>query len=379
MLARRDAMVRAPTGSGKTLAYLVPIIQDLATQSPRLSRAEGTHALVIAPTRELCLQIHDVAMLLLKKYHWLVPGLVIGGENRVHEKARLRKGVTLLVATPGRLMDHLESTSSFKIGELRWLILDEADRLLDLGFEAKLKAIIEILDKKAEEAGTTEHKRTTALLSATLHDRLTGLAAATLHKPATIGFNLAQSESGLQLSTAPIGDGDESAEAGAGSGSSAHQDPGSGTFHIPSQLRQCCVFVECRQRLLALAGLIRQKLLRTGFKKGGEDGSQNQGRKAVVFLSSCDGVELHYELLVKVWEAATGAPLLSFPGSSSSSEPPVYKLHGDMPQSQRTANFLGFTQAHRAVLLCTDVAARGLDFPDVTHILQYDVPGAPAE
>lgn len=143
---------------------LMLLLHNNSMQAPRLSRADGTYALIVAPTRELCLQIHDVAMLLLKKYIWLVsegaqvlvwvcacesvcelvcacvilislslllkkkritlachilqvPGLVIGGENRVHEKARLRKGLSVLVATPGRLMDHLESTACFKIGE----------------------------------------------------------------------------------------------------------------------------------------------------------------------------------------------------------------------------------------------------------------------
>ncbi|GIL86757.1 hypothetical protein Vretifemale_14993, partial [Volvox reticuliferus] len=149
LMAGRDALVKAQTGSGKTLSYLLPIINDLQAQQPRITRAEGTFALMLAPTRELCIQVYDVATALLKRYHWLVPGLLIGGENRQHEKARLRKGMAVLVASPGRLLDHLESTAAFKTSNLRWLVLDEADRLLDLGFEAKLRQITEQLCKRA--------------------------------------------------------------------------------------------------------------------------------------------------------------------------------------------------------------------------------------
>jgi DEAD/DEAH box helicase len=95
-------------------------------------------------------QVHDVAAMLVKRFIWLVPGLLVGGENRHHEKTRLRKGVTLLVATPGRLLDHLKSTWSFVTSNVSWLVLDEADRLLDLGFEATLRDIVAQLDLRAD-------------------------------------------------------------------------------------------------------------------------------------------------------------------------------------------------------------------------------------
>ena len=80
-----------------------PPLLPTQAQQPRISRGEGTHAVIIGPTRELCIQINDVSVQLLRRFWWLVPGLLIGGENRAHEKARLRKGVTVLAATPGRL------------------------------------------------------------------------------------------------------------------------------------------------------------------------------------------------------------------------------------------------------------------------------------
>ena len=104
--------------------------------------------IIVTPTRELATQILEVATALLKTYPWLVTGAVMGGESKQKEKSRLRKGVTVLVATPGRLLDHLNNTQSFKVENVSWLILDEADRLLDLGFDVAIKEIISILDKR---------------------------------------------------------------------------------------------------------------------------------------------------------------------------------------------------------------------------------------
>ncbi|KAJ9527066.1 hypothetical protein QJQ45_025227 [Haematococcus lacustris] len=400
LMSRRDVLVRAPTGSGKTLAYLVPMVADLAgqvggtepitalsyrltvptaltcltacrmcpllvpgcwlLQEPRLSRADGTFGLVLAPTRELSLQIQDVALQLMRKSWWLVAGVLIGGENRNHEKSRLRKGLSLVSATPGRLLDHLENTNCLHIGRLRWLVLDEADRLLDLGFEVKLRQILALLDARqaaAAAAGLNQDKAGSLLLGG-----------------ASSGSNPASGTPGAV----------ETTNMTAGSGSSP--PGGLEQFQLPSQLRQSFMEVEDKQRLVTLAGLLRQKLMGGGRGGGGAGligqplkaaghasaAGSAERRKAVVFLSSCDGVELHWELLGRCWHSASGGPLLG-------REVPLLKLHGDMPQAQRTSSFVTFSEAPCAVLLCTDVAARGLDFPDVTVIIQYDVPGAPSE
>jgi len=173
-------LVKAQTGSGKTLAYLIPMVQKLqesTQQTNNFKRAEGTQALILAPTRELSLQIFDVLKQILKPFHWIVPGIVIGGEKRKSEKARLRKGVNILIATPGRLLDHLNNTACFKYDNIKWLILDEADRLLDLGFERDIKNIITIIDK----AQTTT--RQSALISATLREGVKRLATISLNNP----------------------------------------------------------------------------------------------------------------------------------------------------------------------------------------------------
>jgi len=87
-------LVKAATGTGKTLAYLAPIVHLLQMREPRVDRTHGTFALVLVPTRELCLQVYGIAQQLVHRFHWIVPGYVMGGENRAKEKARLRKGIS---------------------------------------------------------------------------------------------------------------------------------------------------------------------------------------------------------------------------------------------------------------------------------------------
>jgi ATP-dependent RNA helicase DDX31/DBP7 len=166
-------LVRAETGSGKTLSYIAPLFSEIGSITPRVTRQEGTRGLVLVPTRELATQVEDTAKKVGRPFHWVVTSSIMGGENRAKEKARLRKGVCLLIATPGRLLDHLRMTESFMIDNLRWLVLDEADRLLDLGFEEDLNAILAEIGKRTEGASLC-----TALLSATLTPGTARLAGA---------------------------------------------------------------------------------------------------------------------------------------------------------------------------------------------------------
>mmetsp|Transcript_24116 Transcript_24116/g.81056 ORF Transcript_24116/g.81056 Transcript_24116/m.81056 type:complete len:374 (+) Transcript_24116:54-1175(+) len=135
-----DLLLRAATGSGKTLAYLVPIVQGLVALAAkeRITRDQGARSVVLTPTRELCFQTLEVAEALTRPFSWLVCGAVMGGEKRKSEKARLRKGVTVLVATPGRLEDHLSHTNSLRVDWVSSVVLDEADRCADLGIGGKL-------------------------------------------------------------------------------------------------------------------------------------------------------------------------------------------------------------------------------------------------
>ena len=131
--APQNVLMKSQTGSGKTLAYLLPLVNDLISLTPALTRLDGTRALLLAPTRELCSQIADVLGKLTQCCVWIVGGSVTGGEKKKSEKARLRKGIVVLVATPGRLLDHMKTTESFTLTKLRWIVLDEVDRLLDMG------------------------------------------------------------------------------------------------------------------------------------------------------------------------------------------------------------------------------------------------------
>lgn len=142
---RQNILIKSQTGSGKTLAYLIPIINDFISMQPAIQRGEGTRALVIAPTRELSGQIADVLDKLTQCCVNIVGGIITGGEKKKSEKARLRKGVVILVGTPGRLLDHLKTTESFKLSLLRWIVMDEADRLLDMGFEQTILEILSIV------------------------------------------------------------------------------------------------------------------------------------------------------------------------------------------------------------------------------------------
>jgi hypothetical protein len=139
MMAGKSVFIKSQTGSGKTLAFLLPIIHRLQSASTKPTRADGTYCIILAPTRELCTQIHDVVAKMVQPFIWLIPGCVSGGERKKSEKSRLRKGIHILVATPGRLLDHLRSTESFRHSKLQILVLDEVDRLMDMGFEVQVK------------------------------------------------------------------------------------------------------------------------------------------------------------------------------------------------------------------------------------------------
>jgi ATP-dependent RNA helicase DDX18/HAS1 len=135
LLAGRDVLGAAKTGSGKTLAFLIPAVEMLSAL--RFKPRNGTGVIVVSPTRELALQIFGVARELMA-HHSQTYGIVIGGANRRAEAEKLTKGVNLLIATPGRLLDHLQNTQGFIFKNLKALVIDEADRILEVGFEVTL-------------------------------------------------------------------------------------------------------------------------------------------------------------------------------------------------------------------------------------------------
>ncbi|KAL6065507.1 ATP-dependent RNA helicase ddx18, variant 2 [Balamuthia mandrillaris] len=296
LLAGGDVLAAARTGSGKTLAFLIPAIELL--HRIQFRPRNGTGVLIISPTRELCLQIYGVARELLK-YHTQTHGLVIGGANRKTEADKLQKGVNLLVATPGRLLDHIQNTKGFNFHNLKCLVIDEADRILEIGFEEEMKAIVKALPQE----------RQTLLFSATQTKKIEDLARISLKS--TVKYI----------------------------GADDHRDKAT-----VDGLKQGYVVVPSEVRFL---------LLFTFLKK-------NIKKKVIVFFSSCNSVKYHAELLNYI-------------------DIPVLDLHGRQKQQKRTNTFFEFCNAKHGILLCTDVAARGLDIPAVDWIIQYDPPDDPKE
>ncbi|XP_011081257.1 DEAD-box ATP-dependent RNA helicase 51 [Sesamum indicum] len=296
LLEGKDVLGAARTGSGKTLAFLIPAVELL--YHIRFTPRNGTGVIVICPTRELAIQTHAVAKDLLK-YHSQTLGLVIGGAARRGEAERIAKGVNLLVATPGRLLDHLQNTKGFIYKNLKCLMIDEADRILEANFEEEMKQIIKILPKV----------RQTALFSATQTKKVEDLAR-------------------LSFQTTPV-----------------YIDVDDGRKRVTNEgLQQGYCVVPSAKRFVLLYSFLKRNL----------------SKKVMVFFSSCNSVKFHSELLRYI-------------------QIDCLDIHGKQKQQKRTSTFFDFCKAEKGILLCTDVAARGLDIPAVDWIVQYDPPDEPKE
>jgi len=296
LLEGRDILAAARTGSGKTLGFLIPAIELI--YKLKFMPRNGTGVMILSPTRELAMQTFGVLRELIQ-FHSHTFGLIMGGADRKTEAAKLSKGVNILVATPGRLLDHMQNCPDFLFKNVQCLVIDEADRILDIGFEEEMKQIIRLLPKK----------RQTMMFSATQTRKTEDLARISLKgEPLYVGVDDKESEA------------------------------------TSSALEQGFVVSPADKRFL---------LLFTFLKK-------NRKKKVMVFLSSCMSVKFYYELLNYV-------------------DLPCTCIHGKQKQSKRTETFFKFCNATEGTLLCTDVAARGLDIPLVDWIVQYDPPDDPKE
>ena len=280
---------------------------------------QGTGAIIIAPTRELAMQTFGVVTDLASA-HNLTHGIVMGGANRKSEATKLVKGVSILIATPGRLLDHLQNTKDFNYENLQCLVIDEADRILQIGFEEDMKSIMKLLPKK----------RQTMLFSATQDKNVQGLAKLSL-SVALFYFNH------LKEHPVYIGVHDACDEA------------------TVSRLEQGYVVCGSDQRFLLLYTFLKKNYQKKKIMYCVFCDSKNR-----VFFSSCNSVQFHAELLNYI-------------------DIPVLCIHGKQKQQRRSSVFFEFVNAKTGVLLCTDVAARGLDIPAVDWIIQYDPPDDPKE
>jgi superfamily II DNA/RNA helicase len=291
VLQGRDVMGAAQTGTGKTAAFALPLLQRMLKHENG-STSPARHpvrALVLLPTRELADQVAEQVKL-YGKYTQLRSAVVFGGMDMKPQTLELKKGVEVLVATPGRLLDHIEAKNAV-LNQVEYVVLDEADRMLDIGFLPDLQRILSYLPKQ----------RTTLLFSATFSPEIKRLASSYLQDPVTI--EVARSNA------------------------------------TASTVEQHFYSVEGDDKRRAL----HQILLQRGLKQ------------AFVFVNSKLG-------------CARLARSLEHEGLKTTA------LHGDKSQDERLKALEAFKKGEVDLLVCTDVAARGLDIKDVPAVFNFDIP-----
>ncbi|XP_055331825.1 probable ATP-dependent RNA helicase DDX10 [Paramacrobiotus metropolitanus] len=289
-LEGKDILGAARTGSGKTLAFLIPVLEKL--DAVKWSRDFGLGALIITPTRELAYQIYEV-LRKIGKHHNFSAGLIIGGKDLKFETPRMGK-VNIIIGTPGRICHHLDKNPNIECSNLQILVLDEADRILDMGFAEEVNGILQHLPS-----------RQTLLFSATQTRSVKDLARLSLTNPEFV---------------------------------SADEDS---RYATPASLTQTYIVINVEDKLNFLWSFLK-------FHKE---------KKTLVFLASCKQVKFIDEALRHLK-----------PGVS------LYALHGNMHQLRRMEIYDRFHRKEKAVLLATDVASRGLDFPNVDYVVQLDCP-----
>ncbi|MEP5730027.1 MAG: DEAD/DEAH box helicase [Sulfitobacter sp.] len=287
----RDVMGLAQTGTGKTAAFGVPLVAQML-ENPKRPSPKSVRALVLAPTRELAQQI----MVNLKGFCErtnLKAQMVVGGQNINPQINRLAKGVDMLVATPGRLLD-LMDRRAVRLDETTFLVLDEADQMLDMGFIHDLRKISAVIPKE----------RQTMLFSATMPKLMNEIANSYLNNPIRIEVN----------------------------------PPGKAADKVTQEVH----FIAKAEKTSLLIELMEK----------------HKGERALVFGRTKHGSEKLMKTLVKAgFDAAS--------------------IHGNKSQGQRDRAIAGFKSGDITVLVATDVAARGLDIPDVKHVYNYDLPNVP--
>ncbi|KAF9343112.1 ATP-dependent rRNA helicase spb4 [Mortierella sp. AD094] len=310
-MKNKDVVVEAVTGSGKTLSFLIPILEKIHRRSRKLAPTE-VGAIVISPTRELATQIAKVLTEFEPYFQNIKHQLLIGGETSLEEDIATFQEVhpDILIGTPGRLEDILsQKRGGVNVKELEVLVLDEADRLLDMGFSVSLNKIMSFLPKQ----------RRTGLFSATMTDGLSELVRAGLRNPVRVVVKV-------------------------------EDLVGGGGQRTPASLHIGYILCSTSQKLLLLSHLLRQEA---------------SNKKTIVYFATCASVDYFYKLLSRL---------------PSLSDFAIHSLHGKMETKKRSLTFKSFTEipaGSPGVLLCTDVASRGLDIPDVDFVVQVDPPQDP--
>ena len=286
-LAGRDILGIAQTGSGKTAAFVLPILDGILKLNGRASPGT-TRALILAPTRELAVQIDEVIRAFAPKR--LTTLLILGGTSRHHQVQMLTRGVDIVIATPGRLQDLIKD-GKLRLNETRWLVLDEADRMLDMGFIRPVTEIARLIGPR----------RRTALFSATMAPEVAKLAAGLLNNPVRV-------ETAAPATTA-------------------------------ATIDQSAFLVAQRDKRAKLNDLLSDQAL----------------EKVLVFARTKHGAD-------------RVAKNLEIDGHS------VAAIHGNKAQNARQKALKGFATGQVRILVATDIAARGIDVPDITHVINFELP-----
>lgn len=289
VLAGRDLLGCAQTGTGKTAAFALPILQNLSAQTPQ---RPCIRALILTPTRELALQIGD-SFSAYGKHLKLRHTVIFGGVGQQPQVEALRRGVDILIACPGRLND-LIGQRLIDLSGIEIFVLDEADRMLDMGFIHDVKKVIAKLPRR----------RQTLLFSATMPKEIEELADSLLHDPAVVKV-----------------------------------DPVSSTV---DRIDQKLYFVEKKQKIELLAYLLQDKNI----------------VNALVFSRTKHGADRIARLLNKAGITAAA-------------------IHGNKSQTARVNALEGFKAGKTRVLVATDIAARGIDISELSHVFNYDLPEVP--
>ena len=294
-----DVLARAKTGSGKTIAFLLPALEKLVRDRDR--DGDTVSVLVLSPTRELATQIHEEATQLLTFHERVGAQVVYGGTNIRGEVSRLRSNrCDILVATPGRLLDHLENENlARRLAGCHTLVLDEADRLLDMGFQAAIEKILKYVPPE----------RQTLLFSATVSDGIRAIALASL-RPGHVYVDC-------------VGEEDSSA--------------------TNLQVRQSAATVPLEDQFAELKRVVD------------EHAANTPNHKIMCFFTTARATALAAELFGQFRDD-------------------VVEIHSKLSQSRRTKATERFREMPAAVMMTSDVTARGIDFPDVTLVIQVGVP-----
>lgn len=333
-----DIIAQAKTGTGKTMAFLLPILQNIISVDPDLAHrtggrrgprttADDIRALIISPTRELAEQIAEEAKKLTRNTGVIVQTAVGGTQKSAGLRAIQRDGCHLLVGTPGRLKDILtDPYTRVEAPDLSALVFDEADRLLDQGFWPEIQEIMRLLPTSAEV------NRQTMMFSATIPKEVVNLVRSTL-KP---GFQFVKC---------------------------VREDEEPTHARVP-------------QKMVAIGGFENSLPTLVEICQKGIENSRNEGArpfKAIVYYNSTAEVTLAASTLQGL-QSMGHEGRDGFGSSHPWSPARVHEIHAKLTQSQRTRAAEDFKNCKSGLLISSDVTARGMDFPNVTHVIQMGLP-----